>query len=84
MILQMLFVSFPRKANLLLDFVPDTQVYHVARAIKTMFDKHGNRRSKFSNRIKFLWRKLQREEFVSLFTQMLITTLPMTEPSSSD
>ena len=53
----------------LFDFIPDTQVYHVTRAIKTMFDKHGNRRSKYSNRIKFLWKKLGREEFTSLFLE---------------
>ena len=59
----------PMVGNLLFDWVPDTKVYHVARALKTMFDKHGNRRSKNSNRIKFLWRKLQREEFVALFEE---------------
>lgn len=57
----------PMVGNLLFDWIPDTKVYHVARALKTMFDKHGNRRSKNSNRLKFLWRKLEREEFVRLF-----------------
>lgn len=59
----------PMVGHELLDFIPDTKVYHVARAIKTMFDKHGNRRSKYSNRIKFLWKKLDREEFVRLFKE---------------
>lgn len=59
----------PMVGHLLLDFIPDTQVYHVTRAIKTMFDKHGSRRSKTSNRIKFLWKKLDREEFVRLFNE---------------
>jgi sulfite reductase (ferredoxin) len=59
----------PIVGNLLLDFIPDTQVYHVTRALKIMFDKHGNRRSKYSNRIKFLWKKLQRDEFIQLFEE---------------
>ena len=32
-----------------------------------MFDKNGNRRSKYSSRIKFLWKKLDRDEFRRLF-----------------
>ena len=57
----------PMVGHLLMDFIPDTKVYHVARAIKTMFDKHGNRRSKYSSRIKFLWKKLEEDGFKSLF-----------------
>ena len=57
----------PMVGNQLLEFVPETQVYHVTKAIKIMFDKNGNRRSKFSSRIKFLWKKLQKDDFTSLF-----------------
>ena len=59
----------PMVGHQLLSFIPDTQVYHVTRAIKTMFDKHGNRRSKYSNRIKFLWKKHDRDGFLSLFNE---------------
>ncbi|MDA1353558.1 MAG: sulfurtransferase TusA family protein [bacterium] len=59
----------PMVGHELFDFVPDTKVYHVTKALKVMFDKHGNRRSKFSSRIKFLWKKLDREEFVRLFAE---------------
>ncbi len=59
----------PMVGNLLFDFVPDTKAYHVTRALKTMFDKHGNRRNRYANRIKFLWKKLERDEFVRLFTE---------------
>ena len=51
----------PMVGNLLFDFIPDTKVYHVTRALKTMFDKHGNRRSKFSSRLKFLWKKWKQQ-----------------------
>jgi sulfite reductase (ferredoxin) len=53
----------------LLDFIPDNKVYHVTRALKTMFDKNGNRRNRHANRIRFLWKKLGREEFLGLFTK---------------
>ena len=46
----------PMVGHELLGFIPDTKVYQVTRAIKIMFDKHGNRRSKYSSRIKFLWK----------------------------
>lgn len=57
----------PMVGHELFDFIPDTQVYHVTRAIKTMFDKHGNRRSRTSNRIKFLWAKIGDDEFKKYF-----------------
>ena len=57
----------PMVGHQLLDFIPDSHVYHVTRALKIMFDKNGNRRSKYSSRIKFLWKKLDRDEFLRLF-----------------
>lgn len=57
----------PMVGHELLEWIPDTNVYHVARALKTMFDIHGNRRSKFSSRIKFLWKKLGDEDFKAKF-----------------
>ena len=30
----------PMVGNLLFDFIPDTRVYHVTKALKIMFDKH--------------------------------------------
>ena len=57
----------PMVGNLLLDFVPGEKIYQVTKALKVIFDKHGNRKSKTTSRIKFLWKKLQREEFEKLF-----------------
>ena len=59
----------PMVGHQLLDFIPHTKVYHVTRALKLMFDKNGNRRSKYSSRIKFLWKKLDRDEFLRLFNE---------------
>lgn len=59
----------PLLGHCLIDFIPDTRVYHVARAMKTMFDKHGNRKSKTTSRIKFLWLQQGREGFEKLFSE---------------
>ncbi len=59
----------PMIGHALLPFIPDTQVYQVSRAIKTMFDKNGNRRNRYANRIKFLWKKLDQDEFIRLFRE---------------
>jgi len=50
--------------NLIYDFVTEDKVYFIAAALKKMFDKHGNRRKKYASRLRFLWKKLGREEFV--------------------
>ena len=57
----------PMIGNLLFDWVPDTQVYAITKALKIMFDRYGNRKQKSKNRIKFLWKKLEREDFLSKF-----------------
>jgi sulfite reductase (ferredoxin) len=57
----------PMIGHELLEWIPDTQAYHVTRALKLMFDVHGNRRSKFSSRIKFLWKKLGDDDFKKYF-----------------
>jgi sulfite reductase (ferredoxin) len=59
----------PMVGRQLYAFIPEKKVYQVTKAMKIMFDKNGNRRSKYSNRIKFLWKKLDREEFVRLFEE---------------
>ncbi|RAP38849.1 sulfite reductase subunit beta (hemoprotein) [Candidatus Marinamargulisbacteria bacterium SCGC AAA071-K20] len=59
----------PMVGRQLYDFIPENKVYQVTKAMKIMFDKNGNRRSKYSNRIKFLWKKLDRDEFVRLFEE---------------
>ncbi len=83
----------PMVGNELLEWIPDTKVYHVARALKSMFDVHGNRRSKFSSRIKFLWKKLGDEDFKRIFhdyydqikdDDSLSLVLPIVENKAND
>jgi sulfite reductase (ferredoxin) len=44
----------PKAAVLLQDFLPQEQVYHAVRAIKNIFHRHGDRKNKHRNRLKFL------------------------------
>lgn len=59
--------SKPMMGQVLFEFVSDDQVYAIAKAMKIMFDKYGNRRQRSKARLKFLWDKLGREEFLNKF-----------------
>ncbi|MDH5560715.1 MAG: sulfurtransferase TusA family protein [Deltaproteobacteria bacterium] len=61
--------AIPRVGKILFEFVDEDQVYYIVRAMKELFDQHGNRRNKHRNRLKFLWEKLGEEEFKKLFQQ---------------
>ncbi|MDP2644460.1 MAG: sulfurtransferase TusA family protein, partial [Desulfobacterales bacterium] len=60
--------SKPQVGNLLHDFIPAEQVYPVARAIKVIFSRYGNRKNKHAARLRFLWNKLGREKFIQLYS----------------
>ncbi len=53
--------------KLLLDFVEADQVYPVAKALKNIFWKYGNRKNKHAARSRFLWNSLGEEEFKKRF-----------------
>lgn len=53
--------------KLLLDFVETDQVYPVAKALKNIFWKYGNRKNKHAARMRFLWNSLGGEEFKKRF-----------------
>lgn len=59
--------SSVKPGHLLLDFVPEHRVYYVAKALKRMFDQHGNRRQRSKAKIKWLYEKLGQAEFERLF-----------------
>ncbi len=63
----------PIPGVVLYDWVPDTQVYYIARAIKLMFDKHGDRRRKHQSRFKFLVKKLGVDEIRRLIEEDMKT-----------
>lgn len=57
----------PEVGHLLHDFVPETDVYLVAAAVKRLFDKNGNRKNRNAARLRFLWRKIGAEAFRTLY-----------------
>jgi sulfite reductase (ferredoxin) len=59
----------PEVAHLLHEFIRAEDAYAVARAVKEVFSKHGNRRNRHAARLRFLWRRLGREGFVELYNQ---------------
>ena len=63
--------SNPMLGHVLYDFVPDDRVYYIAKAMKLMFDKYGNRRMRAKAKLKFLWEKLGEEGFREKFNQAL-------------
>jgi len=54
--------SKPQPGILLYPFVPEKEVYNIARAVKVLFDKYGNRKNKNAARMRFLFNNLGKEE----------------------
>ena len=49
-------------------FIPESQVYLVAKAIKNIFNRYGNRKNtRTRGKLKFLWEKLGEDKFVNLY-----------------
>ncbi|MDT8446734.1 MAG: sulfurtransferase TusA family protein [bacterium] len=59
--------SSVKPGHLLLDWIPEHRVYYVTKALKRMFDQHGNRRQRSKAKIKWLYEKLGKQEFERLF-----------------
>ena len=57
----------PMPGKLLFEFVPEDRVYYIAKAMKLMFDRYGNRRRRNFARLKFLWDKLGEFDFRNKF-----------------
>ncbi len=55
----------------LYDFVDDSQVYFIAKAVKNLFWKYGNRKNKHAARLRFLFKSLGEEEFLRRFNEEL-------------
>ncbi|MHB8997471.1 MAG: nitrite/sulfite reductase [Armatimonadota bacterium] len=57
--------------HLLEDFIPESDIYIVAEAIKRVFNKHGNRENRGHARIRFLIQDLGFEKFAELYREEL-------------
>ncbi|MDR3437434.1 sulfurtransferase TusA family protein [Telmatospirillum sp.] len=59
----------PEVGHLLHDFIPASDVYLVAEAVKRLFDKHGNRKNRHAARLRFLWKTAGEARFRELYEQ---------------
>ncbi|GAB4324569.1 MAG: hypothetical protein Kow0069_30210 [Promethearchaeota archaeon] len=63
--------SKPAVAHPWLDFIEESEVYVVAKAVKNLFDKRGNRKNKHRARLRFLFWSLGEEEFFRALNEEL-------------
>jgi sulfite reductase beta subunit-like hemoprotein/TusA-related sulfurtransferase len=61
----------PRLSKVLHDFIDEDRVYHVCSAIKRLYLEHGNRKTKNSGRIRFLWEELGSQRFLQIYRDEL-------------
>ncbi|WP_158240444.1 nitrite/sulfite reductase [Telmatospirillum siberiense] len=61
----------PEVGHLLHDFVPASDVYLIAEAVKRLFDKHGNRKKRNAARLRFLWNSAGEAGFRDLYAAEL-------------
>ncbi len=61
----------PELGHLLHDFIPDTDVYIVASAVKRLFDQNGNRKNRHAARLRFLWRTAGEARFRELYEEQV-------------
>ncbi|MCF6248577.1 MAG: sulfurtransferase TusA family protein [Desulfobacula sp.] len=59
----------PRRSKILHDFVLEDQIHQVTFAVKNLFLLYGNRKSKNSARLRFLFEELGKERFFDLYRQ---------------
>lgn len=55
------------EAKLLFNFIDTGEVYNIAKAVKNIFWKYGNRKNKHAARLRFLWDSLGEEGFKKTF-----------------
>ncbi|MDR0866238.1 MAG: sulfurtransferase TusA family protein [Candidatus Symbiothrix sp.] len=58
--------SKPSVGWLLFDFIPESELFVVAEALKKMFSEHGNRKNKHKARIRYIFYRLGDEETLNL------------------
>ncbi|MDR3260329.1 MAG: sulfurtransferase TusA family protein [Tannerella sp.] len=61
--------SNPSVGWLLFDFIPDSDLFVVAEALKKMFSEHGNRKNKHKARIRYIFYKLGEKETLALIKE---------------
>ena len=59
----------PRRSKVLHDFIAEEKVHQVTATVKMLFLNYGNRKSKNSARLRFLFEELGKEKFFKLYTR---------------
>jgi sulfite reductase (ferredoxin) len=57
----------PAVGRILYEFLPAEDVYIVAEAVKRLYSRHGNRRNKHRNRLRFLWEDMGEQAFLEQY-----------------
>jgi sulfite reductase (ferredoxin) len=57
----------PAVGRLLHEFIPAEDVYIIAEAVKRLYNRHGNRRNKHRNRLRFLWEDMGESSFLEQY-----------------
>lgn len=65
----------PQAGLLLHEFVPAHEVFRVAESVKRLFSRFGNRRNKHAARLRFVWNRFGRDEFIRLYEKESATLL---------
>lgn len=61
--------SKPTVGWLLFDFIPESELFAVAEALKKMFSEHGNRKNKHKARMRYIFYRLGEEETLRLIRE---------------
>ncbi|MDR0713558.1 MAG: sulfurtransferase TusA family protein, partial [Bacteroidales bacterium] len=72
--------SSPTVGWLLFDFVPESELYAVAGALKTMFSEHGNRKNKHKARLRYIFYRLGEEATLRLIREYYEAAKKTTPP----
>jgi len=59
----------PSPGKILHEFIPETQIFIVAEAVKSIFFKYGNREKRNLARLRFLWEAFGKDKFLNLYNQ---------------
>ncbi len=61
----------PRLTKVLHEFIEEREVYNVCSAVKNLYLEFGNRKTKNSGRLRFLWEELGEEKFREIYERNL-------------
>lgn len=61
----------PRTSTQIEEFVPEGEIFHIAEAVKRIFDKHGDRTDKSRARLRYVLERMGAEQFRALYREEL-------------